>query len=142
MDTLLLDRTTWDLCLDSAGNIAMASNPYAIAQDVASAIKLYQGELWYDTTQGVPYQSEILGNNPPIALLKARFIAAALTVPEVASADCFISSLTNRQLVGQVQVTSTGGVVAAVGFRGTVTPPPSGNFILDVSTLDSNNVIG
>ena len=47
--TLLLDRTTWDLCLDANGNIAMATGPYAIAQDVASAVR-----LWHDTTKGVP----------------------------------------------------------------------------------------
>ncbi|AJJ19826.1 hypothetical protein [Yersinia intermedia] len=54
-NTLLLDRTAWDLVLDANGDIAMASLPYSIAQDVASAIKTFIGECWYDTSQGVPY---------------------------------------------------------------------------------------
>ena len=55
MKTLLLDQTTWDLTLDANNNIALAAEPYAFAQDAASAIRLFQGELWYDTTRGVPY---------------------------------------------------------------------------------------
>ena len=55
MSTLLLDRTYWDLCVDSSGNLAVASEPYSLAQDAASAIKLFQGEYIYDTTIGIPY---------------------------------------------------------------------------------------
>ena len=67
MNTLLLDRATWDLCLDAAGNIATASEPYALAQDASSAIRLFVSEAWYDTTQGIPYFTNILGQAPPIA---------------------------------------------------------------------------
>ena len=72
MNTLLLDRVAWDLVLDAAGNIAMASNPYATAQDVASAIKLFRGELFYDTAKGIPYWTEVLGQLPPLALVRER----------------------------------------------------------------------
>ena len=64
MNTLLLDTVAWDLVLDSNGNIALAQPPYATAQDVASAIRLFLGELWYDQTQGVPYWQQFLGFNP------------------------------------------------------------------------------
>jgi hypothetical protein len=63
----LLDRSTWDLVLDASGNIAVASAPYALAQDAASAIRLLAGELWYDTAQWVPYSSKSSGQAPPIA---------------------------------------------------------------------------
>lgn len=116
MDTLLLDRTTWDLCLDASGNIAMASNPYALAQDAASAAKLFSGELFYDTTKGVPYFGSILGKAPSLAFLKAQYVAAALTVPEVVSALCFISQITNRTVTGQLQVTDSTGATSVVGF--------------------------
>ena len=66
MKTLLLDVESWDVILDAASNIAIASEPYAVAQDVASAIKLFAGELWYDTTKGVPYFASILGKSPPV----------------------------------------------------------------------------
>ena len=39
--TLLLDQTEWDLVLDASGNIALASPPYALAQDVASAVRTF-----------------------------------------------------------------------------------------------------
>lgn len=116
MDTLLLDRTTWDLCLDSFGNIALASEPYALAQDAASAIRLFAGELWYDTTQGIPYFAQILGRTPPIALMKSQFVAAALTVPGVVSARCFINSISDRKVTGQIQVTDAAGVISVASF--------------------------
>lgn len=115
MDTLLLDQGTWDLLLDISGNIAVASNPYSLAQDAASAIRLFQGELWYDTTQGVQYQF-ILGRVPPITLMKAQFVAAALTVPDVVSAVCFITGITDRGVTGQVQVTDAAGNISAAAF--------------------------
>ena len=39
--TLLLDPDTWDLTVDNNGNIAVAAPPYAVAQDVASAIRTF-----------------------------------------------------------------------------------------------------
>lgn len=134
MDTLLLDRTTWDLCLDSNGNIALASDPYALAQDAASAIRLFSAELWYDTSQGIPYFQSILGRPPPIAFMKSRFIAAALTVPGVASAKCFITKFENRALEGQVQITSVTGQTATASFV-------SQDFILDESLLDGTDTL-
>jgi hypothetical protein len=116
VNTLLLDRSLWDLCKDAFGNIAMARDPYAIAQDVASAIKLFRGELWYDTPKGIPYWGTILGHAPPVTYMKAQFVKAALTVPEVVKAVCFISSVRGREVQGQVQVTTSAGVVLSVGF--------------------------
>lgn len=115
-NTLLLDTVLWDLVLDVHGNIAVAAAPYALAQDAASAIRLVQGELWYDTKPGIPYFASILGKAPPLALLKARFVAAAMTVPGVASAKCFISSFSGRTLTGQVQVTSASGQTSTAAF--------------------------
>ena len=46
MNTLYLDPQSWDLALDVAGNIALAKDPYAKAQDVASAARLFVGELY------------------------------------------------------------------------------------------------
>ena len=114
MSTFLLDLITWDLVLDTAGNIAVADDPYATAQDVASALRLFQGELWYDSTQGVPYLQRILGKLPPVGFLKAQFEAAAMTVPGVAGATAFITGFNNRTLTGQVQVTMTLGATAAI----------------------------
>lgn len=116
MNTILLDRGTWDLVQDLSGNIAMASDPYSQAQDAASAIKLFQGELYYDTSKGIPYWLQILGKLPPIALVKFYFVKAALTVPGVVGAICFISSFKDRRLSGQVQIENSLGKITRAQF--------------------------
>jgi hypothetical protein len=116
MQTLLLDTVAWDLLIDSRGNIALASDPYSMAQDAASAIRTFQGECFYDTTKGVPYDQSILGKTPSLAFMKAQFVKAALTVPGVVSAKCFISSITDRLVTGQVQVRDTAGNTTAANF--------------------------
>lgn len=116
MQTLLLDTVAWDLVLDVFGNIAVASDPYSQAQDAASAIRLFQGELYYDTTQGVPYWASILGQSPPVALMKAKFVDAALTVPGVVRAQCFISGVTKRKVTGQVQLFNTNNQRSIAAF--------------------------
>lgn len=115
-DTLLLDQVFWDLVLDSNGNIAVASDPYAMGQDAASAIRLFLGELWFDTALGVPYFTELLGKNPPLAIIKARMIQAALSVPGVVSAQVFITAITDRTVHGQVQVAGANGILQAAVF--------------------------
>jgi hypothetical protein len=113
MDTLLLDTVRWDLVLDISGNIAVAAKPYAQAQDAASAIRLFQGELYYDTTKGVPYWSSILAKSPPpMALIKAKHEEAALTVPGVTGSRSFITDFSKRGLSGQVQITNEESQVA------------------------------
>lgn len=116
MQTLLLNPETWDLMVDVSNSIAVASDPYSKAQDAASAIKLFQGEDYYDTTRGVPYWAQILGRAPPMSLLKAKMVAAAMTVPGVVSARCFIASIIDRRPAGQVQITDQTNSTASVGF--------------------------
>jgi hypothetical protein len=114
--TLLLDRTQWDLVLDAAGNIALASEPYSQAQDVASAVKLFAGELYYNTANGVPHWGQILGLNPPITQVKALIVDAALTVPGVTAAKVYVSSLTSRTVSGQIHISDAAGAVQLVNF--------------------------
>jgi hypothetical protein len=116
MDTLLLDTLSWDLTVDTAGNIAMATEPYALAQDAASAIRTFAGEVFYDTLLGIPYFTQILGYAPQISLMKAHFNEAALTVPGVVTSKCFITSWDDRVVRGQVQITDEDGNVSATGF--------------------------
>lgn len=115
-NTLLLDQAAWDLVIDSAGNIAMAMPPYALAQDVASAVRLFKAELYYDTTQGIPYFEEVLGYLPPIALLRALIENAALTVSGVVSARCVISAFSSRDISGQIAFIDVTGAENNVSF--------------------------
>ncbi len=113
--TLYLDPAAWDLRLDAAGNIAVATEPYRLAQDAASAIRTFLGECYYDTTIGVSYWADILGHNPPLQLIKADLVNAALTVPGVVAAQVFIVSA-DRAVSGQVQVTDAAGNITAAAF--------------------------
>lgn len=114
--SFLLDQDAWDLLLSATGDIAVAEDPYALAQDAACAIRLFAGELWYDTSKGLPYFTDILGKAPPISYMNAKFEAAALTVPGVVAARSFISSITGREVKGQVQVTDNEGRTSFVNF--------------------------
>ena len=116
MTTLLVDTTNNDLVLDAYGNMAVATSPYSEAQDAASAIKTFLGEVWFDTTIGVPYLTQIFGVRSPLAILKQRLIEAALTVPNVVSAQVFISGISERLVAGQVQIVNSSGQIATASF--------------------------
>lgn len=114
--TITLDPTSWDLTLDAFGNVALTSSDDSLAQDAASAIRLFLGEYWWDTTIGVPYLTQILGQRPPLALVKQQLTDAALSVPGVASAQVFITSFNAGAIGGQVQVVSSDGGISAANF--------------------------
>lgn len=118
MNTLLLDVGIWDLVLDASGNIAVATAPYALAQDVASACRTVLAEVYYDTTLGVDYFGQIFGHTPPASVFQEMFVKAALTVPGVVSAACVISSYSadSRAVTGQVQFTDSSGNTASVAI--------------------------
>jgi hypothetical protein len=116
-NTLLLDQKAWDLVLDANGNIALASQPYSLAQDVASAVKLFIGELYYDTSKGIPYFEDVLGKLPPQQLLVGYVENAAKTVPGVAQARCVISSFKNDgSVTGQIQIIDDQGASSVLNF--------------------------
>lgn len=105
--TLPLSPAAWDLVLDSVGNLSLADPDSSIAQDVASAIRTFLGECWYDTTLGVPYFETILGKRPPASLVIAKIQQAAFSVPEVATVKVSALGFANRRLTGVVLITST-----------------------------------
>ena len=116
MDTMLVAPVTWDLVLDIDNNIACAHAPYALAQDAASEMKTFEGEVYYNTEQGVPYWQQILAQLPPLSLIKNALVTAAERTPDVDSARCFIISTQNRIVTGQVQILDDSGNVAAAAF--------------------------
>jgi hypothetical protein len=120
MDTLLLDLTNWNLCVDANANIAMASAPYAIAQDVASAQRTFSGEVYYDKTLGIPYFQNVLGHNPPASLLDEYMVTAALTVPHVVDNPapvCIITGFSNRGVTGTTTFTDDAGNTQTVTLQ-------------------------
>ena len=106
----------WDLTVDSSGNIAVASDPYALAQNAASAIRCFKKDCYYDQDIGIPYYENIIGERPSLEYLKAQFVAASLTVEGVITAKCFITDFDDRNIHGQVQVTDKLGNIMAANF--------------------------
>ena len=115
-NTLLLDQTAWDLVLDASGNIALAGEPYSISQDVASAVRTFVGECWYDVSQGLPYFQNILGQLPPPSFLRQKIIEAAKTVPNVVSVEVVFVQFAGRALTGQIKIIDTTGTESGVTF--------------------------
>jgi hypothetical protein len=114
--TLYLDNATWDLVADGNGNIAVAAEPYALALAAANECRTFAGEVWYDSTRGIPYLSQILGKSTPIEYTKAQLVAAALLVPNVIAAKAYLTSSSSRTLGGQIQITDNSGIVTAASF--------------------------
>jgi hypothetical protein len=113
--TLLLDQVSWDLVLTATGNMAVATEPYSLAQDAASAIQTYLGECYWDTTLGVPYLTKVFnGLTPSLPQIKQLFVDAAMTVPDVANVTVYLQEAGSRQLTGQVQVTSISSKTVSV----------------------------
>ncbi len=114
--TLLLDVGSWDIALDGSGNIVVATPPYSTAQDVASAVRTFLGEVFYDSQLGVRYTQQILGKIAPLAVLQSGIESAALGVPGVVTATAVIQTFEDRQVTGQVIFTTTDGDSLTVGI--------------------------
>lgn len=116
MRTLTLDLETWDIGVDSAGQIAVSSGSYAIAQDVANACRLFTDDAYYDPTRGVPHFSIELGRIPNAAMLRQKLRQAALSVEGVADAKIEQLTINDRVLTGDIRLTLTTGETANVAF--------------------------
>jgi hypothetical protein len=154
-NTLLLDNINWDLLVDLNGNIAMAQEPYSLAQDVASQARLFAGELWFDTVQGIPYlpgetfanisappgvASNVLGQYPSLALWQQYYKEAAFLVQNVSSAQMFFAALaSDRSLGGQLVITASDGPTLAVSLAGDLFGNPQ---IGAVSNVNLTNLSG
>lgn len=109
MRTIFLRPDTWDLEVDSSGNIAVASDVYRQAQDVATACRTFARDLYYDQAAGIPYFESILGQNGfPLSLYKMYLERAALSVSGVVSANAQLK-MQNRVVSGAIIFTNTEG---------------------------------
>lgn len=106
--TLFLRPDTWDLTLDSGGNIAVATDVYQQAQDIASACRTFVGDLYYDTGAGIPYLEEIVGASGfPLSLYKMHLEDAALSIEGVESAQALLRTEDNRNVTGAIVFTNS-----------------------------------
>lgn len=114
MDTIFLNPETWDWDVDAAGNIALSTGPYAVAQDVASQSLLWRGEAPYAIQDGIPYEQSILGQRPAQSTMSAWYQGEALKVPDVQSATPVLIYDPSRKVSGQIQLTLTDGTIINV----------------------------
>lgn len=113
--TLLLSDS-WDIGLDESGDIATVTGPYAIAQAVANAVRLFTDDAYFDADRGIPHFEVELGHLPPMSVLRTRILAAALAVDGVADATVEFSSYSDRLLSGEILITTTDGERVNVEF--------------------------
>lgn len=112
---LVTDR--WDISLDDTGSIAITSNPYAVAQDVACACSTFLGEAWYDTTLGIPYYERILGHWPGTQLINTKMATEAKKLPYVQSAFCTTTvGKVDRLASGVMTITDTDNIQTTIQF--------------------------
>ncbi|WP_426577677.1 hypothetical protein ACP179_06315 [Xenorhabdus stockiae] len=115
MRTLFLMPATWDLTLDAAGNIAMASDQYARAQSVANACRVFVKDLYYSQGDGIPYLEEILGKNRySLAMYRKYLEDAAMSVEGVMSATAELSTASDRVVRGRILFTDINGTKGAI----------------------------
>lgn len=108
--SLQLDNDSWDILLDGAGNLAITSDKQAVAQDVATACLSHLGEVWFDTTLGIPWLSEIVGKNSSVSYIQNQMEEEALRLPYVAQAlATVIFDREKRKASGLITVIDTQG---------------------------------
>ena len=112
--TLLLNER-WDLTLDSSGNIAQVTDEYAIAQDVANAIRLFTNEAFFDMDRGIPHYDLDLGVKPTLSVVRARMRDASVAIEGVAIANPVLEyDDDERKLTGHIELTTESGETASV----------------------------
>ena len=108
--TLYLNPDSWDITLDSSGRIARSTQAYAIAQNVANAVRLFTGEAFFAQDEGIPHLDIELGKTrPALSVLRARIRAAALAVDGVLDAVVNLDGVTDRKLTGEILLTVADG---------------------------------
>lgn len=108
--TLYLQPDSWDITLDSSGRIARSTQAYAIAQNVANAVRLFTGEAFFAMDEGIPHFDIELGKTrPALLVLRARMREAALNVEGVLDAQITLDDVQDRKLTGEILLTVADG---------------------------------
>lgn len=119
--TLALNTGTWDLQLDETGRIKTTTGDYAVAQNVANAVRLFTEDAFYYPERGIPHFVADLGVKLNPAVARSEMHAAAMSVDGVQSAQVAVQVATNgaslwdgntarpRTLTGDIRLTMTSG---------------------------------
>ncbi len=116
-DYTLLLNDNWDIQTDSIGNIATVTSAYAIAQNVANAVRLFTKDAYFNQAKGIPHFVVDIGQKylSSVALLRTRVIKSAMAINGVASCSPeFKFDKDGRLVSGDIQITLTSGETASV----------------------------
>jgi hypothetical protein len=96
------------------GRACFLSGREAVAQAIKTKLKLFQGDFWEDTSDGLPFFQEIAGQKDK-ATIDLLFQARVLQTPEVASIASFTSELgADRRYTATMTVTTNTGETVEV----------------------------
>jgi hypothetical protein len=88
---IALNRKTHDLVLKDDGtgvfDLVLISNAEGVAQNVKMAILLWLKEYFLDTTQGVPYQTDIFVKNPNLSTIRSVLTAEIAKCDHIVAVD-------------------------------------------------------
>lgn len=94
MISLKLIKDSWDIQLDENGLLLVADADYSIAQNVATAVRLFTNDAYFDTRSGIPHFQITYIRNPNLSVIRSRIKATAEAVVGVASATVILNPLT------------------------------------------------
>lgn len=112
MKTWKLDNN-WDVGLDDLNNIAMVDGNDRLAQDVASSVRVFKGELMFDIDRGVAYDKP----DEVRSTLKNDMNDQALLVDGVSDSITVFNNLTERLLNATIYVKNREGETITVGVE-------------------------
>lgn len=106
MITWALDNTSWDIWVDpETKGIALKNNAEQIAQDVASSVRVWRGELPMAVDRGIEY-----GNPEGLrGSLNFEMREQAKLIEGVDNASVVFNKLENRELDVSIYVTTIDG---------------------------------
>lgn len=117
MKTLFLKVDTWDLAIDTQGNLAIATEEYQQAQDICSSCRVFYGDDYYNKTDGIPYLESIMGkSNYPISLYQRHLHDRSMLVSGVVSIDVKLFPLKDRIMSGTIDFVNDQNLRGTVGL--------------------------
>ena len=111
MITLALRNSDWDLTIDDYGNIATKTSNNQLAQDVASSVRVFKGEIPFDKNRGISY-------NTPDEIrytLRDDIKKQALLIDGIEEAVISFERIENRKANVIIYVTNENGDKLTVG---------------------------
>lgn len=117
MKTLFLKVDTWDLAIDTQGNLAIATEEYQQAQDICTSCRVFYSDDYYNKTDGIPYLESIMGkSNYPISLYQRHLHDRSMLVSGVVSIDVKLFPLKDRIMSGTIDFVNDQNLRGTVGL--------------------------